>query len=86
MRRDFHAHPELGFEEFRTQAIVLRYLKDLGIPAEAVAGTGVLGLLHGNTPGKTIFLRADMDAPAHPGRERPALPIGAGRCHACLRA
>jgi amidohydrolase len=84
LRRDFHAHPELGFEEFRTQAIVLRYLKDLGIPAEAVAGTGVLGLLHGSTSGKTILLRADMDAlPIQEENDLPYRSVQDGVMHAC---
>ena len=84
LRRDFHAHPELGFEEFRTQAIVLRYLKDLGMPAEAVAGTGVLGLLRGSTSGKTILLRADMDAlPIEEETDLPYRSVNAGVMHAC---
>jgi amidohydrolase len=84
LRRDFHAHPELGFEEFRTQAIVLRYLKDLGIPAEAVAGTGVMGLLRGSTPGKTILLRADMDAlPIQEETDLPYRSVRDGVMHAC---
>jgi amidohydrolase len=62
LRRDFHAHPELGFQEVRTQAKIFRYLENLGIPANAVAGTGVVGVLQGRRPGRTILLRADMDA------------------------
>lgn len=84
LRRDFHTHPELGFEEFRTQAIVLRYLKDLGMPAEAVAGTGVLGLLRGSTSGKTILLRADMDAlPIQEENDLPFRSVRDGVMHAC---
>src|SRR6056297_837271 len=63
LRRDFHKHPELGFEEFRTSKIVADYLKDLGLEVtENVAKTGVVGLLKGDNPGKTLMLRADMDA------------------------
>ena len=62
LRRDIHAHPELGRQETRTQALVLRELEKMGIEAQPIADTGVLGLLRGAKPGKTIGLRADMDA------------------------
>ena len=62
LRRDLHAHPELGFEEIRTQAKILNHMEALGVPASPVAGTGVLGVLQGRRPGRTILLRADMDA------------------------
>ena len=63
LRRDFHQHPELGFEEFRTGKIVADYLENLGIEVQRnVAKTGVIGLLKGKYPGKTIGLRTDMDA------------------------
>ncbi|HMK80048.1 MAG TPA: M20 aminoacylase family protein [Xanthobacteraceae bacterium] len=62
-RRDFHAHPELGFEESRTSDIVARELAALGIEVHRGVGkTGVVGVLReGNGPA-TIGLRADMDA------------------------
>jgi metal-dependent amidase/aminoacylase/carboxypeptidase family protein len=62
LRRDLHAHPELGFQEVRTQVNVLGGLEALQIPARAVADTGVVGILQGSRPGGTILLRADMDA------------------------
>jgi amidohydrolase len=62
-RRDLHAHPELGFEEFRTAGIVAKRLRSLGYEVhERLATTGVAGVLRGRAPGKTIMLRADMDA------------------------
>ena len=61
-RRNFHMHPELGMEEYRTVAIVEDMLKSLGIETKRIAGTGVIGLLRGKGSGKTIALRADMDA------------------------
>jgi len=61
-RRNFHMHPELGMEEYRTVAIVEDILKSLGIETKRIAGTGVIGLLRGKGSGKTIALRADMDA------------------------
>ena len=61
-RRDFHRHPELGLEEKRTSKIVADFLMQLGIEVQMVAGTGVVGLIRGSRAGKTIALRADMDA------------------------
>ncbi|MZQ97457.1 MAG: amidohydrolase [Acidaminobacter sp.] len=67
LRRDFHRHPELGYQEFRTSGIVKNYLEALGIETQVVTGTGVVGLLKGekdpgSADGPTILLRADMDA------------------------
>ncbi len=62
-RRVIHRHPELGFQEVRTAALVSERLRSLGLTVkEGVARTGVVGLLQGGRPGKTILLRADMDA------------------------
>ncbi|KEO82184.1 hypothetical protein EL26_16740 [Tumebacillus flagellatus] len=62
-RRDFHMHPELGFQEFRTSRIVADWLNELGLEVRTgVAKTGVVARLRGGKPGKTIALRADMDA------------------------
>src|SRR5690554_3381547 len=63
LRRDFHSNPELGFQEFRTGRIVADYLESLGLEVQRnVAKTGIVGLLRGKGPGKTIALRTDMDA------------------------
>ncbi len=62
LRRDFHRHPELGFEEHRTAKVVEAYLKTLGLPTRRCAGTGVVALLEGRRPGPVLMLRADMDA------------------------
>ena len=84
LRRDFHAHPELGFEEVRTQAKCISYLGGLSIPARAVAGTGVLGVLAGSRPGKTVLLRADMDAlPIQEENDIPYRSTRDGVMHAC---
>ena len=63
IRRDIHAHPELGMEEHRTAELVARELESLGLEVHrGVGGTGVVGVLRsGNGPG-AIGLRADMDA------------------------
>ena len=84
IRRDIHAHPELGRDEYRTQALVIRELEAMGIEARPIADTGVLGLLRGAKPGKTIGLRADMDA--LPVQEETGLPFASqneGVMHAC---
>ena len=62
-RRDIHAHPELGNQEFRTAALVAGHLRQLGLEVTTgVAKTGVVGLLKGAKPGSVVALRADMDA------------------------
>jgi amidohydrolase len=63
LRRDFHIHPELGFREIRTGAIVAKELEALGMEVtKGVGKTGVVGLLEGTKPGPTLLLRFDMDA------------------------
>jgi amidohydrolase len=62
-RRDLHANPELGFSETRTAALVAEHLRALGLEVRTGVGrTGVVGILRGGRPGKTVALRADMDA------------------------
>ncbi|MBN2610139.1 MAG: amidohydrolase [Bacteroidales bacterium] len=62
LRRYFHQNPELSFKEFNTQKKIISVLNSLGIENKKIAGTGVVGIIHGEKPGKTIALRADMDA------------------------
>lgn len=62
LRREFHRHPEPSWQEHRTAARVEEILKSLGVETRRVAGTGVVGVLRGGLPGKTVALRADMDA------------------------
>jgi amidohydrolase len=85
LRRDFHMHPELGFREIRTSGIVEKYLKELGLEVKTgVAHTGVVGLLRGGSPGRTVLIRADMDA--LPVTEQTGLPFASqneGVMHAC---
>ena len=85
IRRDMHAHPELGYEEARTADIVARCLADWGIPMHRGLGrTGVVGIVKNGTSTRAVGLRADMDALpmtefntfAHASRH-------AGRMHAC---
>jgi len=62
MRRDFHEHPELGFEEHRSGEIIEKYLQSLGLTTKRIAKTGVVAMIEGDPKGPVIMLRADMDA------------------------
>lgn len=85
IRRDFHAHPEIGFEEHRTSARVAEFLESWGVQVTRHVGkTGVVGVLNGTRPGQSIGLRADMDA--LPMEERTNLPYASkneGVFHGC---
>lgn len=85
MRRDIHRNPELGFEEVRTAGVIADRLKRLGYDVRTKIGeTGVVGILRTQRPGKTILLRADMDA--LPIQEESGVPFAsanAGKMHAC---
>jgi amidohydrolase len=85
IRRDIHAHPELAFEETRTAGIVAAELARMGIPHRTkVGGTGVLGVIEGGRPGRTLAIRADMDAlPIHEETGLPFASTVAGKMHAC---
>src|SRR5258708_6467847 len=62
-RRAIHSHPELAYQENETAALVEGRLRDLGIEHRGgVGGTGVIGLIQSGRPGRTVLLRADMDA------------------------
>ena len=78
VRRDIHAHPELGMEEARTSALVAAKLREWGLETtEGVGGPGVVATLRGKRPGQgAIGLRADMDALAM--TEQTGLPHAAG--------
>jgi len=86
LRRDLHAHPELGFEEVRTSGIVAAELAHYGIAVHrGIGGTGVVGVLEGRSgSGRRIGLRADMDAlPIEEANELPYKSTVAGKMHAC---
>jgi amidohydrolase len=62
-RRDFHTHPELSNREVRTAELIAKRLRALGMEVKTGVGvTGVVALLRGAQPGRTVGLRADMDA------------------------
>ena len=85
LRRDLHAHPEIGFEEVRTSGIVAAHLERFGIEVHRGLGkTGVVGILQGRPGPRRIGLRADMDA--LPITEETNLPYRSttpGKMHAC---
>ena len=85
IRRDLHQHPEIGFEEHRTSARVAELLESWGIGVtRGIGKTGIVGVLEGSRPGRTIGLRADMDA--LPMEERTDLPYAScnpGVFHGC---
>ena len=87
-RHDFHMHPELGFEEHRTAAIVADKLREFGCD-EVITGfakTGVIGVIHGQggPNGRAIGLRADMDAlPIEEATGKPWASTIPGKMHAC---
>ena len=90
LRRDIHAHPELGFEEHRTSALVAERLREWGIEVHTgVAGTGVVGVLKGTgtstrAVARTIGLRADLDAlPLQEENHFAHRSQHDGRMHAC---
>jgi amidohydrolase len=85
VRRDLHAHPEIAFREERTARVVAERLRTLGLePVTGVAGTGVLATLGGSRPGRTVLLRADMDAlPIEEENEVPYRSRHQGVMHAC---
>lgn len=61
-RRDFHRHPETAFEEHRTSSMLRKFMEELDIPVQVMAKTGLRGVLQGYPGGKTVALRADIDA------------------------
>jgi amidohydrolase len=84
LRRDFHQHPELSFQEVRTAGVVAHMLEELGLTVKTGVGrTGVVGEL-GSGDGPTIAIRADMDAlPIQEQNDAPYRSQNPGVMHAC---
>ena len=84
-RRDIHAHPELGFEENRTSNLVAEKLRGFGLEVHRGIGkTGVVGVLRAGSAGRSVGLRADMDAlPIHEANTFAHRSTNDGRMHAC---
>jgi amidohydrolase len=85
LRRDFHQHPELAFEEVRTSSIIAERLAALGLSVRSGVGkTGVVGILDSGKPGRTVLVRADIDAlPVFEERDTPYRSLVDGKMHAC---
>ena len=84
-RREIHQNPELGLDTVKTEALVAGALRDMGIEVRTGVGEhGVVGLLRGEEGGKTIALRADMDAlPIEEQSDKPYASKVKGVMHAC---
>jgi amidohydrolase len=85
IRRTIHMHPELGFEEIETSKLISEWLERFGLQVKrGMAKTGVIGILKGKRPGRTVAIRADMDA--LPIEESDRVPYASkikGKMHAC---
>ena len=83
-RRDFHEYPELSSQEFKTQEKIMNELDRLGIPYKKSGNTSLIASIKGNKPGKTVALRADIDA--LPIKEESGVEFASkvpGLMHAC---
>ena len=85
LRRDFHRHPELSFQERRTSEIIAERLHAAGLEVRTgLANTGVVGVLRGDRPGRTVAWRADIDAlPLTETLDAPFTSGPPGVMHAC---
>ncbi len=84
VRHDIHAHPELGFEEIRTQALCRAWLEDRGYTPRTCAETGLIADLHPDATGPTIALRADLDClPMHETTALAYRSTHPGKAHKC---
>ncbi|MEW6375826.1 MAG: M20 family metallopeptidase [Thermodesulfobacteriota bacterium] len=85
IRRTIHMHPELGFDEVETSKLVAEWLGRFGLEVtKGIAKTGVTGLLEGKGAGKTVAIRADMDAlPLEEANPVPYASKIKGKMHAC---
>lgn len=85
VRRDIHAHPELGFQEIRTAEVVAKKLTEWGIPIHrGLGGTGVVGIVKNGNSTRAIGLRADMDAlPIQEFNTFAHASQHTGKMHAC---
>ena len=83
-RRDLHRRPEVAFKEHQTSAYLRDFFKKMKLPVKKLAQTGLRVDLDGRAGGKTVALRADMDAlPLHEEGEKEYLSLNPGATHAC---
>lgn len=85
MRRYLHRHPELSYQEHETADFIQKKLREYGIPYRSeIAGTGILGIIKGKHEGRTVALRADMDAlPIQEENDHSYVSVHEGVMHAC---
>ncbi|MCL4340921.1 MAG: amidohydrolase [Candidatus Thermoplasmatota archaeon] len=84
LRREFHRNAELSFKEFNTSKIIFDELRKLGLKPVQIAGTGVYADINGRLPGKTVALRADIDAlPLNENSGDEFASRNPGAMHAC---
>ena len=84
IRRYLHAHPELSNQEYATKQYIKEILEMLGIEHEDMLETGIVAIIRGGKPGKTVLLRADMDAlPIQEEADVPYKSLVPGVMHAC---
>lgn len=84
IRRDFHMHPELSLQEYRTAEKIQEHLSAWGIENERIADTGVVAIVRGRSGGKVVGIRGDIDAlPITEVKDRPHRSQNEGVMHAC---
>lgn len=85
IRRYLHQYPELSFKEYQTAAYIRSFYEKRGIPVQAnVGGNGLVAVIEGKKPGKTVALRADFDAlPIQDEKDVPYKSTVPGVMHAC---
>ena len=84
LRRYFHTYPEIGGEEIATQQKIVQELQNIGLDPRQAAGTGVIAEIQGALPGRTVAIRADIDAlPIQDECGHTYQSKHSGKCHAC---
>jgi amidohydrolase len=85
IRRHIHSHPELSFEEHETAGFICKILDEWNVSyTRGIAGTGIVAVLDGKLPGRTIAFRADMDAlPINEMNTVTYKSLNSGKMHAC---
>lgn len=83
-RRGFHRYPEVAFEELKTSSVIRDFLESLGMPVITFAKTGLRGVLEGKPGGRTVALRADIDAlPLKEEGDKEYISQNPEAAHAC---
>lgn len=82
-RRELHQHPEVGDHLNWTTQFVMNKLKEYGYEPTCICESGIVACIHGNKPGKTFLLRADMDALPVTEQSKVTFKSTNGNMHAC---